>query len=123
MSDNLEQTRQLAAAVRAEIGKAIVGLDDTIEHLLIALLAVIAVGAGAFLLLLYAIGAARLAHALGIREADPQARDAAIARTLAARGLAPDFIERADALRRARRPAELLRAAGALRTIERTVSP
>ena len=39
MTENLEQTRQLAAAVRTEIGKAIVGLDETIEHLLIALLA------------------------------------------------------------------------------------
>ncbi len=67
--------------------------------------------------------AARLAEALGIREADPQAREAAIARALASRGLAADYIERADALRRARRPAELLRAASALRTIERTVTP
>jgi hypothetical protein len=70
-----------------------------------------------------ALVAARLAAALGIRETDPQAREAAIARTLATRGLAPDYIERADALRRARKPAELLRAASALRTIERTVTP
>ena len=69
-----------------------------------------------------ALVAARLAEALGIREADPQEREAAIARTLAARGLAPDYLERADALRRARHPAELLRAASALRTIERTVT-
>ena len=70
-----------------------------------------------------ALVAARIADALGVREADPQTREAAIARTLAARGLAADYIERADALRRARRPAELLRAASALRSIERTVTP
>ena len=70
-----------------------------------------------------ALVAARLAEALGIREADPQAREAAIGRVLAGRGLAADYVERADALRRARRPAELLRAAGALRSIERTVTP
>jgi len=67
--------------------------------------------------------AARLAEALGIREADPQAREAAMARVLAARGLAADYTERADALRRARHPNELLRAASALRSIERTVVP
>jgi len=70
-----------------------------------------------------ALVAARLAGVLGIREADPQAREAAIARVLAARGLAADYTERADALRRARHPNELLRAAGALRSIERTVTP
>jgi hypothetical protein len=69
-----------------------------------------------------ALVAARIAEALGIRETDSDAREAAIARTLSARGLADDYVERADALRRARRPAELLRAAGALRTIERTVT-
>jgi hypothetical protein len=70
-----------------------------------------------------ALVAARLAARLGVREADPQAREAGIARTLAGRGLAADYLERADALRRARRPNELLRAAGALRSIERTVDP
>lgn len=70
-----------------------------------------------------ALIATRLATALGIREPDPQAREAAIARTLAARGLAPDYLERVDALRRARHANELLRAASALRTIERTVTP
>ena len=69
-----------------------------------------------------ALVAARIAEALGIREADPQAREAAIARVLAARGLAADYAERAEALRRARHSAELLRAAGALRTIERTLA-
>ena len=70
-----------------------------------------------------ALVAARLAEALGIRETDPEAREAAIARVLAARGVAADYAQRADALRRARHPSELLRAAGALRSIERTVTP
>ena len=70
-----------------------------------------------------ALVAARLALALGIREADPAAREAAIARVLAARGIAPDYAARAQALRQARHPGELLRAAGALRTIERTLAP
>ena len=70
-----------------------------------------------------ALVAARLAEALGIREADPEAREAAVARVLAARGLAADYASKADALRRARHPSELLRAAGALRSIERTVTP
>jgi MoxR-like ATPase len=39
MTEALEETRRLAAAVRAEIGKAIVGQADTVEHLLIALVA------------------------------------------------------------------------------------
>lgn len=68
-----------------------------------------------------ALVAARLAALLGIRDADPEARDAAIARALAERGLADDYSARAEALRRARKPAELLRAAGALKTLERTV--
>ncbi|HYD23940.1 MAG TPA: DUF4350 domain-containing protein [Croceibacterium sp.] len=65
----------------------------------------------------------RIAEALAIREADPAAREAAIARALAARGIAADYPARAEALRRARRPTELLRAAGALRTIERILTP
>ena len=36
---SLEQTRQLADAIRAEVGKAIVGQEETVEHLLIALVA------------------------------------------------------------------------------------
>ncbi len=36
---NLEDTRALAAAIRAEIGKAIVGQEETIEGLLVALVA------------------------------------------------------------------------------------
>lgn len=70
-----------------------------------------------------ALVTARIAEALAIREADPQAREAAIARVLAARGIADDYAARAEALRRARHSAELLRAAGALRTIERTLAP
>ena len=70
-----------------------------------------------------ALVAERIAAALAIRESDPAAREAAIAHTLAARGIEPDYPARAEALRRARRPADLLRAAGALRTIERTLAP
>jgi hypothetical protein len=70
-----------------------------------------------------ALVAARIAAALGIREADPAMREAAIVRALAARGLSDDFPSRIEALRHARHPAELLRAAGALRTIERTLTP
>lgn len=66
---------------------------------------------------------ARVAAALGVRETDPAAREAAIGRALAARGIEPDYSGRAEALRRARKPGELLRAAGALRTIERTLAP
>ncbi len=39
MSMPLEETRALAAAIRAEVGKAIVGQEDAVEHLLIALVA------------------------------------------------------------------------------------
>ncbi|RJY09227.1 AAA family ATPase [Aurantiacibacter aquimixticola] len=39
MTMTLEQTAELAGAIRSEVGKAIVGMDDTIEHLLIALVA------------------------------------------------------------------------------------
>ena len=71
-----------------------------------------------------ALIASRLAAVLGIREADPEAREAAIARVLEQRGIAGDYPARAEALRRARHAPELLRAASALRTIEkRTVTP
>ena len=66
---------------------------------------------------------ARVAEALGVRSADPESREAAIAQVLAARGLATDYAAQADALRRARHSAELLRAAGALKAIERTLTP
>src|SRR5690606_7556875 len=39
MNQALEHTRQLAEAIRAEIGKAIVGQGESVEHLLTALLA------------------------------------------------------------------------------------
>jgi len=70
-----------------------------------------------------ALVTARIAEALAIRESDPRAREAAIARVLAARGIAEDFAAQAETLRQARHSAELLRAAGALRTIERTLTP
>ena len=38
-NQSLGQTRALAEAIRAEIGKAIVGQEETVEHLLIALVA------------------------------------------------------------------------------------
>jgi len=39
MTMSLEETRALADSIRAEIGKAIVGQEETVEHLLIALVA------------------------------------------------------------------------------------
>ena len=39
MSMTLEQTAEMAASIRNEVGKAIVGMDETVEHLLIALVA------------------------------------------------------------------------------------
>jgi hypothetical protein len=66
---------------------------------------------------------ARLADALGVRASDPMAREAAVAQGLALRGLAEEFVAQTEALRHARHSAELLRAAGALRTIERTLEP
>ncbi|WP_407921632.1 AAA family ATPase [Aurantiacibacter marinus] len=39
MTMTLEQTAHLAGTIRNEVGKAIVGMDQTIEHLLIALVA------------------------------------------------------------------------------------
>ena len=38
-SMTLEQTAELADAIRSEVGKAIVGMDDIVDHLLIALIA------------------------------------------------------------------------------------
>lgn len=69
-----------------------------------------------------ALLAARMARALGIRETEPRARAAAIAAALSSRGVASDYLASVDALRHARRPAELLRAAAALKTIERTLA-
>lgn len=64
----------------------------------------------------------RIAEALGIHEPDARTREEAVARALAARNIAPDYAARAAALRQARTAHELLRAAGALRTIERTLA-
>ncbi|HSG55107.1 MAG TPA: DUF4350 domain-containing protein [Paracoccaceae bacterium] len=89
-----------------------------------------------------ALVAARIAAALNIRETDTQLREAAIDTVLAARGLGgpgagasaradagadagpdpgPGFAATATHLRNARRPAEIVRAAHALRSIERTL--
>ncbi|MFC3099086.1 DUF4350 domain-containing protein [Alteraurantiacibacter palmitatis] len=67
-----------------------------------------------------ALVAARLAGALNIREQDSLAREAAIDAALHARGLeGAGFAAAAAALRTARRPAEILRGAQTLRSIER----
>jgi hypothetical protein len=66
--------------------------------------------------------AARIATALQIREGDQAPREAAIDAAMASRGIAaPHFSSRAEALRTARRPADIVRAAHALRSIERTL--
>ena len=39
MTMSLDEVRSLAAAIRGEVGKAIVGQEETVEHLLVALLA------------------------------------------------------------------------------------
>ena len=39
MTMTLDQLRDLAAAIRGEVGKAVVGQEETVEHLLVALLA------------------------------------------------------------------------------------
>lgn len=67
-----------------------------------------------------ALVAARIDARLNLRASDPDAREAAIDKALTARGIAgPDFAATAAALRQARRPADILRAAQALRSIER----
>ncbi|AKH42647.1 hypothetical protein FHS61_000417 [Altererythrobacter atlanticus] len=64
----------------------------------------------------------RIARDLGIRATDPLAREQAIENMLQRRGMADtNYVAQAEALRRARKPGELLRAAAALRTIERTL--
>ena len=69
-----------------------------------------------------AIVAARIAARLGLREADPAVREAAIARALAARGRDPgEFAAGAAALRAARSPRDLLRAAATLTEFERSL--
>lgn len=61
----------------------------------------------------------RLAGLLGLHSADEAAIDAALARRVPQ---APSYTERAAALRNARGPADILRAAHALRSIERMLS-
>lgn len=61
----------------------------------------------------------RLAKALGLKHSDEAAIDAALARRAPD---APSFSHQATVLREARGPADILRAANALRSIERTVS-
>ena len=65
----------------------------------------------------------RLAHKLALHQQTAQAREAALDRLIEQRGSqAPPFSLAAERLRDASRPAELLRAAGALRSIERTLT-
>jgi hypothetical protein len=66
----------------------------------------------------------RAARLIGLRQTSNAARtDAEIDRVLAARGIdAPRFTESAEAMRRARSPNELLRAAHALKQIERILA-
>ncbi|MDE1467184.1 DUF4350 domain-containing protein [Aurantiacibacter sp. D1-12] len=62
----------------------------------------------------------RIAEALGIRETNPEARDVAIDRALERRGFdGPGFASRRQALREANGPRDIIRAAGALKSIER----
>ncbi len=64
----------------------------------------------------------RIGDALGIREPHPEARATAIDSALERRGIeGPGFTQRANELRGASRPRDILRAAGALKSIERTL--
>ncbi|ANU08794.1 hypothetical protein [Paraurantiacibacter namhicola] len=64
---------------------------------------------------------ARIARALGIRTAQPEARAQAIETALARRAPGMSFIEAANFMRSADNPRELLRGARALKDIERTI--
>jgi hypothetical protein len=66
-----------------------------------------------------ALSAERLATRLGLARADAQQIDMALAARFPGE---IGFIERADALRSARRPSEILRAAQALKELERKIS-
>lgn len=69
-----------------------------------------------------ALVATRLAAALNVRESEPAARELAIDAALSARGAQePGFAAGAEALRTARRPVDILRAARTLKSIERTL--
>ncbi len=64
----------------------------------------------------------RIGDALGVREVQPEARAAAIDAALIRRGYeGAGFSERAQILRSATRPRDIIRAAGALKSIERTL--
>lgn len=64
----------------------------------------------------------RIADALGIRDLNPETRDRAIDRALERRGFeGPGYTQRAHDLRAATSPRDILRAAGALKSIERTL--
>lgn len=64
----------------------------------------------------------RIGDALGIRETNPEARAQAIDQALQRRGIeGPGFIQRANDLRDASGPRDIIRAAGALKSIERTL--
>jgi len=64
----------------------------------------------------------RIGDALGIREPHPEARATAIDNALERRGIeGPGFTETANELRGASSPRDILRAAGALKSIERTL--
>ena len=65
----------------------------------------------------------RVARALGLRNADHEHREVAIDMALARRGHeGPPFSHLAGDLREAQRPREIIRAARALRTFERTLT-
>lgn len=66
-----------------------------------------------------ALVARRLAAALGLRSADPEAIDAAVARRTPE---APVYSQLAARLSQARGPSEILRAAHALKSLERTIA-
>ena len=69
-----------------------------------------------------ALARMRIAHALAIsRQPDHAATEAAIDRSLAARGIDRSFSKSAENLRRARKPADLLSAARTIKSIERTL--
>lgn len=64
----------------------------------------------------------RIADALGIRESNPELRDAAIDKALQRRGIeGPGFARAAQELGAASRPRDIIRAASAMKSIERTI--
>lgn len=64
----------------------------------------------------------RIADALGINETNPEARTAAIERALERRNVeGPGFARLASELKAASRPGDIIRAASALKSLERTL--